>query len=163
MTTLKIDGTKARKLFPNATPEFKEMLIDSFGKEFFSQKITDRINSYEDACEDLGLDSVESLPFKNPKNNRQEAANAFHMLDVITESLLEGKKLDWEDADQTKWYPVFNNYSSGSGFRVVTSVYGWTGTRACGGARLCVDTEEKSNHLGIQFLAIWNKFLNPNK
>lgn len=162
MTTLKIDGTKARKLFPNASPEFKEMLNDSFGKEFFSQKITDRINSYEDACADLGL-NPEDLPFKNPKNNRQEAENAFHMLDVITESLLEGKRLDWEDSDQRKWYPVFNNYSSGSGFRFLYSIYGWAYAAASGGARLCVDTEEKSNHLGTQFLAIWNKFLNPNK
>lgn len=129
----------------------------------YEQKITERIKSYEDACEDLGLDPVEDLPFKNPKNNRQEAANAFHMLDVITESLMEGKKLDWEDGDQKKWYPVFNNYSSGSGFRFLYSDYDWTLTAACGGARLCVDTQEKSNYLGTQFLAIWNKFLNAIK
>lgn len=129
----------------------------------YEQKITDRIKSYEDACEDLGLDPVEDLPFQNPKNNRQEAANAFHMLDVITESLLEGKKLDWEDADQRKWYPVFNNYSSGSGFRFLYSFGAWTNSGATGGARLCVDTQEKSDYLGTQFLAIWNKFLNPIK
>lgn len=162
MTTLKIDGNKARILYPTATPEFKEMLIDSFGKEFFSQKITDRIKSYEDACADLGLDP-EDLPFKNPKNNRQEADNAFHMLDVITESLLEGKKLDWEDSDQRKWYPVFNNYSSGSGFRFLGSNYVWSHSLADGGARLCVDTQEKADYSGNQFLPIWNKFLNPNK
>jgi hypothetical protein len=163
MTTLKIDETKARKLFTTATTEFKEMLIDSFGKEFFSQKITDRIKSYEDACADLGLDPVESLPFKNPKNNRQEAENAFHMLDVITESLLEGKKLDWEDSDQRKWYPVFSDYSSDSGFRFMHSDNVWTRAYAYGGARLCVDTQEKADYLGTQFLPIWNKFLNPIK
>lgn len=127
----------------------------------YEQKITDRIKSYEDACDDLGLEPVESLPFENPKNNRQESANAFHMLDVITESLMEGKRLDWEDAGQRKWYPVFNDYSSGSGFRFLRSDIGWTATR--GGARLCVDTEEKADYLGTQFLSIWNKFLNPIK
>lgn len=102
----------------------------------YEQKITDRIKSYEDACEDLGLDPVEDLPFKNPKNNRQEAENAFHMLDVITESLMEGKILDWEDGDKKKWYPVFSDYSSGSGFRFLYSTYGWTFTYAAGGAHL---------------------------
>ena len=129
----------------------------------YEQKIIDRIKSYEDACEDLGIDPVEDLPFKNAKNNRQEAANAFHMLDLITESLMEGKRLDWEDANQAKWDPVFNKYNSGSGFRFLVSSNGWTAASAAGGARLCVDTQEKSNYLGTQFLAIWNKFLNPIK
>lgn len=43
MKTLQIDEANARKLYPKATEAFKTMLEDSFGKDFFSQKITDRI------------------------------------------------------------------------------------------------------------------------
>ena len=48
--SLQIDENKAFDLYQTATPEFKQMLEDSFGKEFFKRKITDRVKSYEDAC-----------------------------------------------------------------------------------------------------------------
>ena len=125
--------------------------------------IIEMIQSYEDACEVIGEDPIESLPFKNPKNARQEAANAFHMLDIISEALLEGKKLDWTDSNVKKLYPYFNDYTPGSGFRFRDTDCGWT--NASGGARLCVDTEAKARHFGSHpnFLPIWNKFLNPIK
>lgn len=128
-----------------------------------SGNIIDRIKTFADACEDLGLDPDEQLPYPNPENDRQDAANAFTMLDIITESLLEGAKLDWTNSGQRKWYPYFNDYKPGSGFRFGDSHYAWTNTHATGGARLCVDTQEKANYLGTQFIDIWNKFLNPNK
>ena len=43
--SLQIDENKAFDLYQTATPEFKQMLEDSFGKEFFKRKITDRVKS----------------------------------------------------------------------------------------------------------------------
>lgn len=148
--------------FNNGDHKTKSALKNIFGEKFF-QPITERIDSYQAACEELGLDPDEELPFKDPKNARQEAANAEVMLDIISEALLEGKELDWTDSTQEKWSPYFNNYKSGSGFRFDVSVCGWAHTDASGGARLCVDTKEKSDYFGQRFLPIWNKFLNPKK
>jgi hypothetical protein len=163
MEILKIDGKKAKKLFPTASPEFQEMLKDTFGEIFFSQKITDRIKTFEDACAHLSLDPEEYLPFLIPKNARKQASNAFTMLDIISEALLDGVKLDWTNSDQKKWYPWFNEYSPGSGFRFGGTGYAWTTSATGGGARLCLDTEEKARYFGTQFIDIWNQYLNPNK
>lgn len=163
MKQLILDEKNAKALFGNADKDFKQMLIDTFGEEFFSQKITDRIKTFEDACQDNGLDPHDVLPFHKPTNARQEAANAFAKLDIISESLLEGARLDWTDSSQQKWYPWFNNYQPGSGFRFDGALCGWTYAGTFGGARLCVDTQEKARYFGTQFLEIWNKFLNPNK
>lgn len=164
MKQLIIDEKKAKMLFPKADEEFKGILKASFGEELFSQKNIDRIKTFEDACHDLDLDPGGVLPYPRPASNaRQIAANAFAMLDIITEALLEGVKLDWTNDTQKKWYPWFNNYKPGSGFRFGDSGFVWADTYATGGARLCVDTQEKAQYLGTQFIDIWNKFLNPNK
>lgn len=163
MKILQLDGNDARKLFPTATQEFKEIFIDTWGEKFFLENIMERIKSYEDACEYFGLNPREQLPYRDTKIFRQEAANAFVQLDIIAESLRERVLLDWTDSSQKKWFPVFTNYSSGSGFRFLASYFDWSYTLACGGARLCLDTKEKSDYFGTQFLSIWNKFLNPNK
>lgn len=166
MTTLVLPDSLAKEIYPSANPELKKILESSFpgGKKFFSKNIIERIQSYEDACEEIGQDPIESIPHKYPKNNRQKAANAFHMLDTITEALLEGVILDWENGNQQKWYCWFYNYKKGSGFRFYGSDVNWTYTTSDGGARLCVDTKAKSDHLGSDlFINIWNDYLNPNK
>ena len=137
----------------------KLIIILMLGAEHFNQKITDRIKSYEDACDE----STGPLPYPCPKNDRQEAVNAFYMLDVIAKKLLDGVVLDWANDNQSKWYPVFDRYSSGAGFQFFDSLYVWTYTSASGGARLCLDTKEKSDYFGTQFLGIWNKYLKPHK
>ena len=79
--SLQIDENKAFDLYQTATPEFKQMLEDSFGKEFFKRKITDRVKSYEDACAILGIDPHTSMPDTSdcPKEDRK-AYVAFHKL-----------------------------------------------------------------------------------
>lgn len=164
MKQLIIDEKRAKTLFPKADDEFKGILTAAFGEELFSQKIIDRIKTFEDACHELGLDPEAVLPYSRPASNaRQIAANAFVMLDIISEALLESVKLDWTNDSQKKWYPWFNNYKPGAGFRFGVTDYVWAITTSGGGARLCVDTQEKAVYLGTQFIDIWNKFLNPNK
>lgn len=55
MKTLKLEDNTARKLYQTGTSELKTVLEESFGKNFFSQKITDRINSeWQNILETLG-------------------------------------------------------------------------------------------------------------
>lgn len=160
---LKIDQKTATELYPTATGKFKTMLEEKFGEILIPKKITDKVKSFEDACKILGKDPKKELPYAKPANARQEFANAAIMLDIISEALSEGVILDWANLSQKKWWPLFTDYKSGSGFRFDGSGGVWASSGAGGGARLCVPTKELANYFGNQFLSIWNKFLNPNK
>lgn len=59
MRTLQISEKKAMELYNNGSDELKTVLEESFGKEFFQRKITDRIKTYEDACAELGINSLD--------------------------------------------------------------------------------------------------------
>jgi hypothetical protein len=55
--TLELDEQTALRIYPTAAPELKEILEKSFGgKEFFSQKITDKAKDYPSVCNILGVD-----------------------------------------------------------------------------------------------------------
>lgn len=161
---IKIDLKTAQSLYPTAQGAFKTMLEDEFGVDKLKPPVfSDRIKTFEDACKVLGLNPATEVPFKKPTTNRQKFLNAAAKLDIISEALLEGVILDWSNSDQKKWAPWFNKYTSGAGFRFLGSVGWWAGAHAIGGARLCVDTEKKSDYFGTQFLDIWNDYLQPIK
>lgn len=164
MPTVKIETANIIQAHKKTDKDGKTLLENLFkGQVDFDTQITDRVKTFEDACEELGLDADTVLPYPNPSNNKQEAARAFAMLDIISEALAEGVVLNWEDDTQKKWYPWFNNYESGSGFRFDESDCSWAYTNSIGGARLCLPTKELSDYFGQQFLPVWNKFLNPTK
>jgi len=164
MSTVKIESSNVLKAFHNADACGKQLLKDLVnGQVDFNTKVTDRVKSFEDACVELGIPVETALPYPKPVNSRQEFANAAVMLDIISEALSEKVVLDWTNDNQKKWYPWFDNYQSGSGFRFFDSHYSWTYASTAGGARLCLPTKELSDYFGQQFLPIWNKFLNPIK
>lgn len=164
MPTVKIETGNILQAHKKTDKDGKILLENLFkGQVDFDTKITDRVKTFEDACAELGLDADTVLPYPNPSNNKQEAARAFAMLDIISEALAEGVVLNWKDDTQKKWYPWFNNYTSGSGFRFGGSAYDWTAASTGGGARLYLPSKEFSDYFGQQFLPIWNKFLNPTK
>lgn len=66
MKTLQIEDKEARKLFPVASAEMKAILVSTFGAEFFSGKITDRIKTYEDACAETGETPVDEQKIQAP-------------------------------------------------------------------------------------------------
>lgn len=153
MQTLQIDAKKAKKLYPTATAEFKEMLIDSFGEKFFSEKITDRVKTFLDACDVIGEDSEDD---KFSTGTSDEIA--YKKLKVIAKALNEGAVLSFADSNQRKWYPWFQY--SGSGFRFGDTAYDGTNTGAAGGSRLCFHSEELAKYSGIQFIELYNQLLN---
>lgn len=153
MQTLQIDLAKARKLFSSASPEFKEILIDSFGKDFFSQKITDRVKTFEDACKEIAQDpDDENFSTGTPDEI------AYKKLKVIARALNEGKVFSFANSDQRKWYPYFQ--FSGSGFRFGVTAYDCTGTDSAGGSRLCFHSDELAKYVGTQFIELYNQLLN---
>lgn len=164
MSIVKIDSDNVLKAHRNADKPGKQLLEDLVnGQVDFNTSITDRVKTFEDACAELGKNPTEELPYKIPMNARQEFANAAVMLDIIAEALCEGVVLNWADSNQQKWYPWFNEYTPGAGFRYYGTSYYWSDADAGGWVRLCLPTSKLAEYFGKQFLPIWNKFLNPNK
>jgi hypothetical protein len=136
MQTLQIDKQNAKKLYPSASPEFKQMLLDTFGETFFSQKITDRVKTYEDACAVLGISS--------------KITGYYEMSE---DEINGGWTPDWNDNSQKKWRPWFG---LASGFRFGSAYYDCTYSDV--GSRLCFKSEELANYAAEQFLGLYKTF-----
>src|SRR6478736_5653014 len=78
--------------------EGRSILEALFGREQLTINITERVKTFEDACELLSHDgTVTGTPDEV----------AYKQLKVIAEALNEGWTPDWE-GDEYKWYPGFN-------------------------------------------------------
>lgn len=158
MKTLQIEEKKARKLYKTASQEFKSMLEDIFGKEFFSEKVTDRIKTYEDACRELNKAPINEAEMK--KNGFTDDEIVYRKLKTITEALNDGWKPDMMDTNQKKWFPVFRiEPSSPSGLVFDDSNYDCWYAMAADSSRLFFESEEKSDHAGTTFIALYAKFI----
>lgn len=157
MKTLQIDEKNAKKLYPTASAEFKATLEDTFGKEFFSHKITDRVKSFEDACVILGINSRTVLPELPTTylNNDLRSIQAYAKLTVIIRALNEGWTPDWDNSDEPKYYCWFEKKKSGFVLNLV--LYHCTVTPV--GSRLCFKSRELAQYAGEQFQSIYNDFL----
>jgi hypothetical protein len=97
--------------------------------------ITDRINGWEDVAEILGIHPVNDLPFPTPKNDREEATNAFYIIDSSIDVYNEEWVPDFTDSNEEKWFPIWKGNQSGFGFSLSLTDYDITYTLV--GARLC--------------------------
>lgn len=107
MKTLKLTDQEARSIYKTADASFKKLLESNWSKEFFSEKITDRIKNFDDVLEIIGERYNDVIPWINPKNKDQEAQNALAKIQCITRAYNEGTELDWTNHSQYKYYPWF--------------------------------------------------------
>jgi hypothetical protein len=152
---LLVDESQARSLYRTATAEFKQMLETTFGKEFFSMKITDRIKTYEDACRELGIaDQLDvtlvELGFTPDEINLRK-------IKTITEALNEGWKPDWNNSEQYKYYPYFR--MSSGGFVFCGTSCGDSRASAGAASRLCFKSSELAEYAGKQFLKLYSDYI----
>ena len=150
-----IEESEARKLYLTASPEFKQILEYTFGKEFFSMKITDRIKTYEDACAALGIAAqleitLTELGFTPDEINLRK-------IKTITEALNEGWKPDWNDSNQYKYYPWFK--MSSGGFVFGDTSYDYSLANAGSTSRLCFATRELAKYAGEQFTKLYSDYI----
>lgn len=156
MKTLQIEESKARSIYKTASPELKIMLEDTFGKEFFSQKVTERIKTYEDACSELGITPIDESVLLSNGFTKDEIA--YRKIKTITEALNEGWKPNWNNENQYKWTPYFYPNSS-SGFVFRYAVYSDSLADAGDGLRLCFKSDELATYAGKQFTELYKEFI----
>lgn len=158
MRTLQIKQDSLLVAFRNAGKEGKQVLSDLFGKQVaLYDNITDRVKSFEDACQVLGISTnvpeVKGLPRKH-----QKAIIANYKLIVIAEALNEGWKPNWQDSDEYKYYPWFD-MSNPAGVGYSYTYHTASNTNAKIGSRLCLKNRELAIYFGQTFTDLFNDSL----
>lgn len=112
MKTVKIDENQALKHYKTASPEFKAILEDTFGKDFFNQDLTKTLNDWGDILKYSGKKEFDIIPWLNVKNPNKEQKSqiALAKLQVITEVYNQNWKADIINTSQYKW--MFYKYVS---------------------------------------------------
>lgn len=149
-TFFQVERSGVLKEYSSAGETEKALLRRVFGEKNLL-KITDRIKSFKDACEALGLNQDDDL-----FNTGIADEVAYKKLKIIIWVLNEGWVPDWDDSNQRKWFPWF--YLDKPGFRFHDTHYGWTFTIATGGSRLCFKSKELAEYAANQFLALYKQF-----
>jgi len=155
-----IDKNEALKRLASLENETKE-LEKIINKCDEPKNIMERVKSFKDACEILGL-CEEKLPDVSMlPQEHQKSIIANYKLIIIISALNEGWKPNWANTDQKKWYSWFEynrgGCASGFGFSY-TACDDWS-TSATVGSRLCFKTEELAKYVGKQFLDIYNDYI----
>ncbi len=131
----------------------KKLTINPPGKKQ-SASIMDRVKTFEDACQVLGIDQSE-LTVSGVLEEDFESISAYAKLIIINKALNEGWKPNWADDNEYKYYPWFD-MSSGSGLRFHDFVYLYSYSDV--GSRLCFKSSELAEFEGKQFLDIYTDF-----
>jgi hypothetical protein len=149
--SLTLQKSTAKKLYPVTPDWFQKILEENFGKELFRKRSFEDIKTFEDACDELGIDP-ETVIHKNDTSDEA----AYKKLKIIIKAINQGWVPDWDNKSQCKYWPWFN-LSSGSGFSNSSSHYGYS--YASVGSRLCFESEAKSNYTAKQFSDLYKQFL----
>lgn len=158
MRTLQIKQDSLLVAFRNAGKEGKQVLSDLFGKQVaLYDNITDRVKSFKDACQVLGISTnvpeVKGLPRKH-----QKAIIANYKLIIIAEALNEGWKPNWQDSNEYKYYPWFD-MSNPAGVGCSHTNNTASDTLASFGSRLCLKNRELAIYFGQTFTDLFNDSL----
>lgn len=153
MKTLQISEQKARELYKSGSCELKYILEESFGKDFFSQKITDRVKTYEDACHELSTSPLDENKLMELGLTKHDIA--YQKLATIVKALNEGWVPDVCDDRVYRWYPWFVTNGSPSSFAFYASACVDAFAFAGSGSRLKFRTRELAEYAAKQFIDIW--------
>jgi len=118
------------------------------------RSIIDRVKTFDDACRELGLSTVQ-VGVVGLDDDAVSIA-AYMKLIIIIRALNEGWVPDWSDNDEYKYFPWFEHES---GFGLSFLVYDdWTAFTGVG-SRLCFKTRELAEYAAKQFRDIYNDYL----
>jgi hypothetical protein len=155
--TLEVKQEKAIAAYNDGDEETKKLLEKLFGKDKVCPKITDRVKTFEDACEVLGIPNSINLPdVTDCEEEDAKAITAFAKLSIIRRALNEGWKPNYSDNSQYKYYPWFK-WTAGSGFSFFDFVCDYAGSNV--GARLSFKSSELAKYAAEQFIDLYRDFL----
>lgn len=121
-----------------------------------SGSITDRVKSFEDACNEIGIDASSMFPGGENTDGDIKSIQAYAKLIIIARALNEGWTPDWSNHNQYKYVPWFKEKS---GFGLAYGGYDIWRTSTHVGSRLCFKTSDLAEYAGKQFANEYRDFL----
>jgi hypothetical protein len=129
-----------------------------------SMNIMNRIESFEDACKELGRDPERELPYrKDTTVPRFISRNAHAKLETIIEALNEGWIPDYSNIKETKYFPFLKKNPSGLGLSYDCYYFGYSSSASGVGSRLLLCSHELAEYVGKKFIDIYNEYCNNLK
>lgn len=119
-----------------------------------------KIKTFEAACKALGIPTTvpdfSAMPAKH-----QKALLAHFKLIIIAEALNAGWQPNWNDYNETKYYPWFEVEASEentAGFGFSGTDYGFGNSYSHVGSRLCFKSRELAKYAGETFTELYKDY-----
>lgn len=129
----------------NGKPVEIELTADQIQKvKKHTDKITDRVKTFEDACEVLDISEAYAAEL-----------HSIDKLKLIVKALNEGWTPDWNNSSQSKYVPWFE----WNGTAFVCNGYSSWYSRTHVGSRLCFKNSDLAIYAAKQFQDLYNEFL----
>lgn len=155
--SITMEKAEVLQLYPQLTEVGKGILEKRFGKDFFSQKITDRVKTIKDVL-DIARPTGEILTILNYSGTDRKMIGVknFALAELIAEVLNEGKTIDMSKRGQQAWFPVFDR-DTDLGFS--SSLYDDWISYADAGSRLAFVNEALSDYAGRTFTDVYREII----
>jgi hypothetical protein len=152
---IEIEESEARILYKIADSTWKKVLENTFGKEFFSDKLINRIKTINDVYKELGrrMPTISDYSFL-PLYQQEYSLNLQYITD-ISELFNEGWVTDWINYNQYKYYSYFKKVGGVWSFYICICDINF----AYRPAGFYFEKKENAEYCGKQFLKIYSKIL----
>jgi hypothetical protein len=123
--------------------------------------ITERVKSYEDACQILNKKPKSSEQFNFFDEGERQVAFATHKLQIIIKALNEGWTPNWSNTNEKKWYPWFkmNDSNASGGVSFANTCYNDWHTYSYVGSRFCLKNEKLARYVGVTFIDLYREMM----
>lgn len=124
-------------------------------------EVAPRIQSYEEACERVGVEPLTEERIKALELRPDEVARK--KLEVITAALNEGWSPDWNNTNEYKYYPYFyiepRKHGADAGLSYAGTLSAASNTAAHLGSRLCFHEPDAARYAGRTFTELYEQLL----
>ena len=139
-----------------------DMPLKKLIKEYFEinipKSIIKQVGDFDDILRISGKKLKDIIPWKEPKNKQQISQNAFAKIQLISEVYNEGWIPDFNNSNESKYFPYFEKNAPGGWGFCGSCSYGWSSFCRYGFGSL-FKTRELSDNAGIKFLSIFKEYL----
>ena len=157
MKTLQLSEQKARSIYKTAPPELKIILEENFGKDFFSEDVTERINGWDDMMSEADRPDVPE--FSDVPEDLRPFFKGVYKNVVMAEAYNGCKGMDIYDSSKYRHYPWFRTNGSPSSFAFYASYFDNAFAIAGSGSRLSFKEEKHVLHAAKNHTAIFREML----
>lgn len=117
---LELDDLTARSIYKTADNALKQILESTWGKDFFIEKLIDRVKSLSDIFKELGRKQLTLSDFDYLPVSQRKSALATYEITSANELLNEGWFPDFNNTNQYKYYSWWEKKASGWVFSFVS-------------------------------------------